>query len=148
MMLEGLLYINDKDVFKLYGAYLTEEKEGNFTNYSTLMKLPSMKPYTAVNFREEDGEKLPDKLTPAFEPREVTLNFAITAGSSTEFLTCYRAFATLLKSGWLNFYLPELEKTFRVYYQSCGDYEQLTTFGNGMVAARFKVKFREPNPSF
>ncbi|MDL2243849.1 hypothetical protein LJB84_03310 [Bacteroidales bacterium OttesenSCG-928-J19] len=146
-LLSGLLYINDKDVFKTYGAYLTENKEGDFSNYSALMKPASMKPYTAVAFREEDGEKLPNVLTAAFEPRDITLYFAITAENKSEFLTRYRAFVTVLKSGWLNFYLPELGKTFRFYYKDCGEYEQLTTFDNDTVAARFKVKLREPKPT-
>lgn len=149
---EGLLYINDKDVFKTYGAFLTEEKEGDFTNYSALLKPPAMKPHTAVSFREEDGEKLPEILTPAFEPRDVTLFFAILAESKADYLKKYMALVDLLKTGgdgtgWLNIRLPELDKTFRMYYQSCSDYSQLTTLEGGEVAAWFKVKLREPQPT-
>ena len=66
-ILEGLLFINDQDVYKTCGAFLTEDKAGDNTNYATLLTPPKMKAYTAVSFREQDGEKLPDKLTPAFE---------------------------------------------------------------------------------
>jgi len=147
MILEGLLYINDKDVYKTYGAFLSEDKEGAHTNYSALMKTPPMKKYTAVDFREEDGEKLPNTLVPAFEARDFELQFAIFGSSKTDFVAKYKAFVVMLRSGWLNIYLPELSKTYRAYYQSCTEYEQLTTFDDGTVAARFKVKFREPKPT-
>lgn len=149
---EGLLYINDKDVFKTYGTFLTEEKEGEFSNYDTLIKPPAMKSHVAVSFREEDGEKLPDILTPAFEPRDITLFFAILAEDKAAFIKRFSAFVELLKTGadgtgWLNIFVPELGKTYRVYYQSCSQYSQLTTLEGGEVAARFKVKFREPKPT-
>ncbi|MGL4520797.1 MAG: hypothetical protein ACRCUJ_14305 [Phocaeicola sp.] len=146
-LLSGLLYINGIDVFERYGAYLTENREGEFSNYSALMKLPSTKPQTAVDFREEDGEKLPETLTVALEPRDVTLYFAISADSPLEFLTRYGEFARLLTSGWLSFVLPELAKTYRFHYKECGDYEQLTPMDDGTVASRFKVKLREPKPT-
>jgi len=146
-VLKGLLYINGKDVFLTYGAYLAEEKDGDFTNYSALMKPYTMKGYTAVSFRENDGEELPEVLTPAFEPRDITLSFAIMATNKKDFMEKYAAFQLLLKSGWLNLSLPELEKTFRVYYQSCSEWTSLTPLDSGMVAAKFKIKFREPKPT-
>ncbi|WP_280747587.1 hypothetical protein [Parabacteroides sp. PF5-9] len=111
------------------------------------MKPPAMKPYVSVNFRENDGEKLPEKLKVAFEPRDVTLYFAIMARSKKQFLNYYEGFVRLLGSGWLRVYLPELDKTFTMYYQSCTEYSQLTTFESGQVGARFKVKLREPQPT-
>lgn len=146
-VLKGLLYINGNDVFLNYGAYLTEEKEGDFTNYSALMKPPAMKPYTAVAFREEDGEKLPEVLSPAFEARDITLYFAIMADDDSAFLKNYSEFVKFLKSGWLNLFLPEIDKTFRLYYKDCTEWSQLTPFDNGRVVAKFKVKFREPKPT-
>ena len=101
-ILEGLLYINDDDVYKTCGAFLTEDKAGDNTNYAALLTPPKMKAYTAVSFREQDGEKLPDKLTPAFEARDVTLQFAITGNGKAGFIKNYQAFLGLLKSGWLN----------------------------------------------
>ena len=116
-ILEGLLFINDQDVYKTCGAFLTEDKAGDNTNYAALLTPPKMKAYTAVNFREQDGEKLPDKLTPAFEARDVTLQFAITGNGKAGFIHNYQAFLALLKSGWLNIRLPELGKTYRMYYK-------------------------------
>ncbi|MDH8702366.1 hypothetical protein M2138_001728 [Dysgonomonadaceae bacterium PH5-43] len=145
-ILEGLLFINDTDVYLQYGAFLTEDSPGSFSNYSELLKPAKMKPYTAVDFREEDGEKLPDVLPdPAYEPRDVTLYFAILANTAAVFLSRYSAFLGLLKSGWLNIRLPELNKTYRMYYRESSAYDQLTPI-DGKVAAKFKVIFREPVP--
>ena len=146
-VLEGLLFINEQDVYLEYGAFLTEDAPGNFTNYSQLLKPAKMKPYTAVDFRENDGEKLPDVLPdPAYEARDVTLYFAVMADRSDTFLSQYRAFLSLLKSGWLNIRLPELGRTYRMYYKDSPGYDQLTPI-DGKVAAKFKVTLREPVPT-
>lgn len=148
-ILEGLLFINEKDVYKEYGIFLTESKMGEHENYDALLKPPAMKAYTTVSFREQDGEKLPDVLPlPCFEARDVTLYFALVADTRANWSARYTAFFTLLKSGWLNIRVPELDKTYRVYYKECSSYEQLTYLEDEAVyASRFKVKFREPKPA-
>ena len=148
-ILKGLLLINEVDVFIDFGAFLAEEKEGDNKNYSALLKGSATKSHTAVSFREKDGEKLPSKLVPALEARDVTLHFAIMAADRTQFLSRYASFLRFLKAGdkgWLTIHLPELGRTFRMYYKDCTDYSQLTDF-KGEVIAKFSVKFREPVPS-
>ncbi|WP_042373044.1 hypothetical protein [Bacteroides neonati] len=147
-VLEGLLLINGQDVYTTYGAYLTELKAGDHANYNELLKPPAMKPYTAVAYREQDGEALPDVLPiPRFEARDITLHFAITAETKTDWFAKYTAFITLLKSGWLNIEVPELNKTYKMYYKDCTNYEQLTYLKEEAVyASRFKLKLREPKP--
>ncbi|MDR0833248.1 MAG: hypothetical protein LBN93_03550 [Candidatus Symbiothrix sp.] len=147
-ILQGLLYINNTDVYQQYGAFLSEDKAGDHTNYSALLKPATMKPYVAVSFREENGEKLPTTLTPKSEARDVTLQFAIIAASASVFMQKYTSFMQFLKSGWLNVNVPETGKTFKMYCASCSDYDQLTPIEGNAVAAKFKVKFREPNPTF
>jgi hypothetical protein len=145
---KGLLYINGVDVYDKYGAFLTEDADGKYTNYSELLTPPRTKPYISVNFREENGEKLPDVLpSPTFEARDVSLYFAILAGTPEVFIAKYYDFVNFLKSGWLEIRLPELKKTYKMYYMECSEYEQLTPI-EGQIVAKFKVKFREPNPSF
>ena len=149
-ILNNLLLINGVDVFVTYGAFLAEDRDGEMANYSALLKPPAAKPHVCVNFREQNGEKLPSVLVPAFEARDIVLQFAILAANKTIFLQKYAAFVAFLKngaSGWLNIHLPELSKTYRVYYMSCTEYGQLTSFETD-VAAKFSVKFREPEPSF
>ena len=149
-ILEGLLLVNGVDIFKEYGAYLVEEKPGENRNYSSLLKPPPAKGHTAVSFRERDGEELPGTLLPAWEPRDVDLHFAIVAPDGRGFMERYSAFLAFLKAGkkgWLELYLQELGRSFRLYYKDCTDYSQLTGF-DGEVAARFSVRFREPAPAF
>ena len=148
-ILEELLFINDADVYKSYGVFLTESKMGAHENYDALLKPPTMKAYTSVSFREQDGEKLPAILPiPRFEARDVTLYFALMADTKANWVAHYNDFFTLLKSGWLNIRVSELNKTYRMYYKECSNYEQLTYFDDEAVyASRFKVKFREPVPT-
>ncbi len=146
-ILEGLLHINDTDVFAAYGAFLCEDRASDNTNYAALMKPASMKPYVAVNFREQDGEKLPEVLLPRFEPRDITLQFAICAPTKEAFTAQYNAFVSMLRAGWINLRVPELSKTFRLYYKECAGYTQITPVSDNEVVAKFKIKFREPVPT-
>jgi len=145
--LTGLLSINEIDAYTEYGAFLSSDRPGEYKNYSALLKPPTMKPYVAVSFREEDGEKLPEELHPAAEARDVDLQFTIVADSATQFLQRYDAFVKMLRSGWLEFRLAEIPRTFRMYYKSSTEFGQLTPLGHGMVAGKFKIKFREPCPA-
>ena len=64
--------------------------------------------------------------------------------------TC--SFISFLKqgeNGWLNIHFPELELTMRVFYVESPAYKPLTyLWREGVHASSFKVKFREPKPSF
>lgn len=149
-VLKGLLLINDIDPFDAYGAFLSEDKPADMKNYSSLLKPSAAKPQKEVSFRERDGVKVPNKLVQRWEARDVTLQFCILAADRAEFLERYSGFVDMLRTGidgWLDFYLPELDKHFRMYYREASDYKQLTDF-EGEVAGKFTVKFREPQPSF
>lgn len=146
--LTGLLYINEVDAWTRYGVFLSEERAAESSNYSTLLALPSMKPHKAISYREEDGERLPSTLDCRFEARDMTLHMTLIAGSKEEFLSRHRAFIGLLKSGWLTLRLPELNRSYRIYYLSGGDYKQLTSLEGDLVAAQFSIRLREPQPQF
>ncbi|MDR2890763.1 MAG: hypothetical protein LBV18_04065 [Alistipes sp.] len=146
--LKGLLFINDIDAYVAYGAFLSADRRGEFRNLSALLTPPTMKPYVAVAFREEDGEQLPQQLpTPAFEARDIDLRFAIVADSAAEFMQRYADFVAMLRSGWLELRVADVPGKIRVYYKSSTEFSQLTPIGGGAVAGKFNVKFREPNPA-
>lgn len=145
-IIKGLLQINGRDVFEEYGAFLCHDKQNRNTNYSELLKPPKMKTYTSVDFREEDGEKLPAVLLPRVEARDLTLQFAIVGASREDFLARYDKFLGMLRSGWLEFFLPDIGRTFRLYYKECSGYKQLTPLSARQVGGKFTVKFREPHP--
>lgn len=147
-IMEGLLIVNGRDVWKEYGAWLAEEKEGDTRNYSALLKLPAVKGHVAVDFRERDGEELPEALEQRWAARDVQLRFAIAARNEVEFMARRNAFVAFLKEGakgWLSVEVPELGRTYRMHYAECTDYEHLRDTGEG-VAGVFTVKLREPKP--
>lgn len=150
--LKNLVIINGKDIWTEFGAFLTEEKKGGRENLTSIMSPSKVKTHVAVNIREENGSKYSSVLDVKNEERDVTLHFALFAESRSEWLQKYRDFITFLKegeNGWLSMRLPELNLTMRLYYVESSSYKPLTyLWKEGAHASRFKVKFREPVPSF
>ena len=146
-VLKGLLLINDIDPFDAYGAFLAEDKPGDMKNYSSLLRPAAVK---EVSLRERHGVTVPSTIVQRREARDVSLQFAILAADREEFLSRYTAFVEMLQTGeegWLDFYFPEMNRHFHLFYREASDYKQLTDF-EGEVAGKFTVKFREPQPSF
>ncbi len=51
--------------------------------------------------------------------------------------------------GWLSVDFPSIGLTMRMYYMSSTTYKPLTyLWREGVQASRFKVTFKEPEPSF
>lgn len=150
--LEGLVTINGTDIWKEFGAFLTEEKKGGRENLTAIMTPSKVKSHVGVNIRERDGTRYSARLDVRNEERDVTLHFAIFAASVDEWVERYRAFITLLKEGkdgWLTFRFRQLNLTMRMFYVSSSGYKPLTYLWNqGVQASRFKVTFKEPEPTF
>lgn len=150
--LENLVIINGVDIWTEFGAFLTEEKAGGRENLTTIMAASKVKSHVAVNIRERNGSKYSSKLDVKNEERDVTLHFALFADTRDGWLLKYRSFISFLKhgeNGWLNVYFPELDMTLRMFYVDSPTYKPLTyLWQKGVHASRFKVKFREPEPSF
>lgn len=150
-ILKGLLYINGFDVYETYGAYLAEEEEGEFENYSALLKIGRAKSRISVDFPEDDGKKYPRKIVTRLEERSVTLRFAIEGDDAADFLDRYSRFVAMLctgdDDGWLTLRLTELDKDFRFCYSDCDEWKQLTRL-DGKVYATFRITFTEPNPDY
>ena len=71
--LTGYMVINGKDAWTEYSAFLCEDRPEDSTNVTELLKPPEMKEYTAVDFRERNGEELPQQLPlPRCKPRDLT----------------------------------------------------------------------------
>ena len=80
--LTGYMVINGKDAWTEYSAFLCEDRPEDSTNVTELLKPPEMKEYTAVDFRERNGEELPQQLPlPRCKPRDLTLYLAVYAPS-------------------------------------------------------------------
>ena len=149
-ILKGLFFINGLDAYDTYGIFLSEENAGDMENYNALMKPADSKGHTCVDFREQDGEKYPEKLVTALKARDIELQFTLEAADKTDFFDKRRKFVTALRTGedgWLTLRLADIGKSFRVFYSGCTGWTQLTSF-EGKVYASVKVKFREPNPEY
>lgn len=150
--LKGLLIINGTDIWITFGAFLVEKKRGGRENLTAIMTPSKAKSHVGVNIRERDGIKYSDILDARNDERDVTLYFALFARTKDEWLRRYRDFITFLKrgkDGWLSVNLSELDLTMRMFYVDCGGYEPLTyLWKEGVQASRFKIRFREPEPSF
>lgn len=151
-ILKNLVVINGVDIWTEFGAFLTEEKKGGRENLTAIMSPSKVKSHIGVNIREKDGSKYSEKLEIRNEERDVTLHFALVAKSREEWLEQYRGFISFLKQGedgWLEMSFPELALTMRVFYVDSSNFKSLTyLWKDGLHASRFKVKFREPVPSF
>ncbi len=144
--------INGTDIWKEYGAFLTEEKKGGRENLTAIMTPSRTKGHVGVDIREHHGVKYSDVLDVRNQEREVTLHFALFASTKKEWLARYRAFIAMLKQGedgWLTFFFPSLDLTMRMFYVNCSGYSSLTyLWQKGVHASRFKITFKEPDPSF
>lgn len=144
---KGLLIINNQDMAN-YGVFLCETSSGGHKNYDALLAGGETKELTAVDFNEEDGEELPEKITPRLKARDVTLTFAVVADTMEEWLQRHGAFRALLLSGWLDIRVPELNRTFRCYTKSLPAHSQMTLpKSGGRQIATMTVVLREPKPT-
>lgn len=71
-ILTGLVLINGTDIWKEYGAFLAEEQRGGMDNLTAILTPSKLKSETAVDIREENGEKYQKGSRP--EMRHVTWN--------------------------------------------------------------------------
>ena len=136
--LDGLVIINGTDIWKEFGAFLTEEKRGGRENLNAILKASKVKAHVGVDVRNQE--------------RDITLHFAIFAPTIEEWIDRYSKFLTFIKQGkdgWLTMRLPTLGLTMRLFYVDNTDFKSLTyLWKEGVQAGRFKVKFKEPEPSF
>ena len=135
-ILGGLVLVNGTDIWSTYGVFLVEDKRGGMDNLTAILTPSKTKTDTAVNIREEDGEKYSSVLTPR--------------KTQAGWLKKYFEFINFLKKGrdgWLEISFPQLALTLRVKYTDCSKFQPLTyLWKEGVHAGKFKVKFREPVP--
>lgn len=145
--LTGYMTINGKDAWTEYSAFLCEDRREDNFNLGELLKPLEMKEYTAVDFRERNGEELPEVLPlPCYKARDVSLYLAVYASSLTECEDRCAALMGALYSGWVNLRLKELSSAYKFYYKSATDADIVTDVTDGITIMKWKVKFREPKP--
>lgn len=152
-ILSGQVKVNGIDLWDVYGVFLREERKGGHDNLNALLAPSKTKSHVAVNIREQDGEDMGDTLDVKSEGRDVTLHFAISASGASEFVSRYRDFIRFLKmgdNGWLTFRFPTLGLEMKMYADQwpSGFTAISNLWVDGEQCGAFKVKFREPVPSF
>lgn len=155
-LLGGLLTINGADAYTKWGVFLTEDKPGDMENLKQILAPAGLKDQTGVNISTEDGRRYSDSLDLQRDERDVTLYFAQYAGTAAEWLSNYKSFLDALKAGyddshkgWLRLGLPTLDLTMTLFMESVTQVTPLTyLWKTGVQAAKYKIKFKEPEPSF
>ncbi len=103
-ILSGLVLVNGTDIWTEYGVFLVEDRRGGMENLTAILTPSKAKKDTAVDIREEHGEKYSPVLTPRNEARDVTLHFALYNKTQAGWMKQYFAFVNFLKQGkdgWL-----------------------------------------------
>ena len=145
--LTGYMKIGGKDAWTEYSAFLCEDTQEGNTNFNELLRPPEMKEYTAVDFRERNGEELPETLpAPCYKARDLTLYIAVYASSLPECETKRLTLLRTLMQGWVTLRFKGLAAEYNVYYKSATEADILTDALDGTAIAKWKVKFREPKP--
>lgn len=123
-ILSGLVLVNGTDIWTEYGVFLVEDRRGGMENLTAILTPSKAKKDTAVDIREEHGEKYSAVLTPRNEARDVTLNFALFNRTKAGWMRQYFAFVNFLKQGkdgWLDISLPPVGAAAAV--EICGLHE-------------------------
>lgn len=129
----GQLYINDKDAFSIWGAYLEDGSE------NALLLPASNKEYASNKARSQHGKQVFRNL-PRKDERDVILYFCMVASTKEEYLQKYEAFVEELDAGMVIMKVPSMKKGYKldaISYQELSFYDYI---------GRFAVKFNEPNP--
>lgn len=155
-LLSGLLTINGTDAYTEWGVFLTEDKPGDMENLKQILAPAGLKAQTGVNISTEAGRRYSDSLDLQQDERDVTLYFAQYALSRQEWFDNYRSFLTALKAGydethkgWLRLGLPTLGITMTLFMTGVTQVTPLTyLWQTGVQAAKYKIRFKEPEPSF
>ena len=134
-ILSGLVLVNGTDIWTEYGVFLVEDRRGGMENLTAILTPSKAKKDTAVDIREEHGEK--------YSP-------ALYNKPQAGWMKQYFAFVNFLKQGkdgWLEIRFPQLDLQLRVKYADCTKFTPLTyLWTEGVHAGKFRVKFREPKP--
>ena len=124
----GFCYIDGVDIFAQYGVIIAENGYNDFLTFLALVE-PDKN-----DWAEENGIEA-DLSSPTFQPREITVPFAVINGKN------WRNFYTMLvASGYRSVNIPALQKTWSLRVSEIPAFEE---FPQG---AAFEIKFVEDMP--
>lgn len=130
----GQLYINNKDAFGTWGAFLENGSEAKFLNP------PANKEYASNDARSQHGKQVFVN-NPRMSDRDITIVLGISASSRDDFLTKYRGLVNELNSGLIEVKVMSLKEGYKL---TCISYTELSYYDR---IGKLSVKFNEPNPN-
>jgi len=131
----GQLFINNKDAWLTWGAFLVSDSLDN------LLLPPSPKAYTENDFRSQDGNQV-FIVNSKKAARDVQVEFCLSATTPTAYLTAYKSFVNELSNGMVTMRIPLIGTEFRLTVSS---YLSLGYYGRfGKLAIRFNEPYSVP----
>lgn len=132
----GDLYINSQDAWSQWKVAMGESFIEN-------LLLPSgNKDFIENESRLENGKRV-ITTNPKVASRDVTLTFNIHGDTTTEYLSNYAAFVTVLQAGTVKIRVPAINMTFNLIYKKSTSFN----IGRARMDSSLAVKFEEPNPT-
>lgn len=139
MALEGLHYIDGKDLYTTFGVIISEGSDD-------FLKFPKRKESITHDWGDKNGIDV-DLSKPFFEAKDVSLRCALIATSKAEFWTNHRAFlAEMGKPGTRRLTVSAFEQSFYVFYRDCTNFERFTQIKDGKIACKFTILVTEQEP--
>ena len=132
----GDLYINSQDA---WGQWRVAMGDGFIEN---LLTPAGMKDFIENESRLENGKRVIYN-NPKVASREVTLTFNIHGSSTSEYLSNYTDFVSVLQAGKVKVRVPAVGMTFTLIYKKSTSF----ALGRSRMNSRLAVKFEEPDPT-
>ena len=136
-------FINGKDLQSTFGIIVESGSDG-------FLQMPKPKPYYKYDWGGENGVETDPTEPVVFEPRAVTVRFAIIVTAEASFWANYIAFINEInKPGLQKLFIEEAQRSFMVKNDSPGEFKRLTRLRGNQpaIVAEFSVNFLEPKPS-
>jgi hypothetical protein len=131
----GQLYINEKDAWLTWGAFLVADSLDN------LLLPASPKAYTENNFRSQDGKQV-FIVSTRKGARDVEVEFCMLAESREEYLIAYKNFIDELMDGMVTVRTPFINMEFHFTVSS---FLSLGYYGKfGKLSVRFNESYSIP----
>lgn len=135
MNMRGQLYINEKDAWLTWGAFLVADSLDN------LLLPASPKAYTENNFRSQHG-KLVFIVNTKKDARDVQVEFCIASSTREKYLVAYKSFVDELSDGMVIFRIPSINMEFKLTVSS---FLSLGYYGKfGKLSIRFNESYSVP----
>lgn len=132
--------LNGKNLYNVFGLMVNSGSD-------TFLRYPKRKDSLSNNWLDENGLDI-DLEAPRFESREFTLKCTLEATGRADFWNKYNGlFTELGGTGTHTLYVPDLDKTYTLFYKEQNNLSKLTNLANNVVYVSFDLVFGETNPT-